>query len=102
MDLPLADRDWFAAGEYTIADMAVYPWLRMPSFHGVEIEEYPNVKRWRDTIAARPAVQRALEVLKEHNRFTKHTDAEWDIQFGATQYARRDASGKPVTAKAPA
>jgi GST-like protein len=102
MDLHLAGREWFAAGEYTIADMAVYPWLRMPSFHGVEIEEYPNVKRWRDKIAARPAVQRALEVLKEHNRFAKHTDAEWDIQFGATQYARRDALGNPVTAKAPA
>ena len=51
MDLHLADREWFAAGEYTIADMAVFPWLRMPAFHGVEIDEYPNVKRWRDKIA---------------------------------------------------
>ena len=96
MDLHLAGHEWFAAGEYSIADIAIYPWLRMPSFHGVEIDEYPNVKRWRDTVAARPAVPRALEVLNQHNRFVKHTDEEWDIQFGSTQYRRRDASGKPV------
>jgi len=89
MDLHLADREWFAAGEYTIADMAVFPWVRMPAFHGVEIDEYPNVKRWREQVAARPAVQRALEVLKEHNRFTPHTDEEWEIQFGSIQYQRR-------------
>ena len=89
MDIHLADREWFAAGEYTIADMAVFPWLRMPTFHGVEIEQYPNVKRWRDKVAVRPAVLRALEVLKEHNRFTKHSDEEWEIQFGSIQYQRR-------------
>ena len=96
MDLHLADREWFAAGEYTIADMAVFPWLRMPAFHGVEIDEYPNVKRWRDKVGARPAVLRALEVLESNNRFFKHTDEEWDLQFGATQFARRDAAGNIV------
>jgi GST-like protein len=68
----------------------------MPSFQGVEIDEYSNVKRWRDKIAQRPAVLRALEVLKQNNRFVRHTDEEWDLQFGATQFARRDANGKIV------
>ena len=65
MDLHLADREWFAAGEYTIADMAVYPWLRMPAFHGVEIDEYPERQALaRHGSRERPAVLRALEVLK--------------------------------------
>jgi GST-like protein len=96
MDLHLADHEWFAAAEYTIADMAVYPWLRMPAFHGVDIDQFPNVKRWRDRISQRPAVLRALEVLKQNNRLAKHTDEEWDIQFGSIQYQRRDENGKPV------
>jgi hypothetical protein len=42
-------------------------------------------------------VQRAREVLKQNTRFIKHTDEEWDLQFGATQFARRDASGEIVS-----
>jgi GST-like protein len=43
--------------------MSIMPWLRFPERQGVNIEEYPNLKEWRDRIAARPAVKKALEVL---------------------------------------
>ena len=89
LDRQLGEHEWVAADEYTIADMAVWPWLRAPQFQGVEIAEYPNVKRWQDVIAERPAVQKALTVLEESNRHTAHNDDEWEIMFGSIQYQRR-------------
>ena len=73
MDRRLGESKFMACDAYTIADMAVMPWLRFPERQGVDIEEYPNVKRWRDGIAARPAVQRALQVLADRRRTTPHT-----------------------------
>src|SRR5690606_39233746 len=89
LDKRLKDRDWVAADEYTIADMAIYPWLRMPQFQGVDIDDYPNVVRWRDRIAERPAVVAALKVLQDNNRVSAHNDQEWEIMFGSIQYQRR-------------
>jgi GST-like protein len=83
----LGESKFVACGEYTIADMAIMPWLRFPERQGVNIEEYPNVKRWRDGIAARPAVQRALQVLADRRRPTM-TPEQKEILFGARQYAR--------------
>jgi GST-like protein len=51
----------FLAGEYSIADIACFPWIRMRERFGIEIGNYPNVKRWLQVISARPAVQRGLE-----------------------------------------
>jgi GST-like protein len=58
----LADRDWLAAGTYTIADMATFGWAHRHPRHKVDLADYPNVKRWYDGIFDRPAVQRALAV----------------------------------------
>jgi len=91
MDRRLGESKFMACDAYTIADMAVMPWLRFPERQGVDIEEYPNVKRWRVGIAARPAVQRALQVLADRRRTTPHTDKERDVLFGATQFQRRTA-----------
>ncbi len=85
----LKDSAFLACGEYTIADMAVMPWLRFPERQGVEIDAYPHVKRWRDGIAARPAVQRALQVLADRRRPGGFTKEQAENLFGATQYARR-------------
>jgi GST-like protein len=86
----LKDREWLACDEYTIADMATMPWLRAPERQGVDIEEYPHVKRWRDKIAARPAVKRAVEVLADRRRPTpSFTKEQAEVLFGATQYAKR-------------
>jgi len=60
VDRRLADCG-FLAGEYSIADIACFPWLRVYERVGVEITDHPNVARWLETITARPAVQRGLE-----------------------------------------
>jgi GST-like protein len=88
LDRRLADRP-FVAGPYSIADMAIFPWLRSHERQGVVLAEYPNVKRWFDVIAARPAVERGLKVLSEHTRTGPMDERQREILFGATQYARR-------------
>ena len=55
----------------------------------IDLKDYPAVKRWYDEIAARPAVQRGLAVLSEHQRDVQISDAEREITFGATQFAVR-------------
>jgi GSH-dependent disulfide-bond oxidoreductase len=54
----------YLAGEYTIADIATYPWVWRHEMHQVKLEEFSNVKRWYDVISARPAVQRGMAVPK--------------------------------------
>jgi GST-like protein len=62
MNLGLHEKEWLAAGAYTLADMICYPWATYWKMRGVDIEEFPNVKRWLDAIGARPAVQRGMAV----------------------------------------
>ncbi|HRK19536.1 MAG TPA: glutathione S-transferase N-terminal domain-containing protein [Hyphomicrobiaceae bacterium] len=52
----------FVAGDYSIADMAIWPWISRFEWQGIDLNAYPNVKRWYTTIAARPAVQRGYHV----------------------------------------
>jgi len=52
----------FLAAEYSIADIATYPWVLRHEWQQVNLAEFPNVKRWFDTISARPAVQRGIRV----------------------------------------
>jgi GST-like protein len=52
----------YLAGEYSIADMATYPWVSRHEWHNTRLEDHPNVKRWFDAISARPAVQRGMAV----------------------------------------
>ena len=59
VDRRLAEAE-FLAGDYSIADMASYPWMRIHQRFGLDFAEYPNVSRWLEAIAARPAVQRGL------------------------------------------
>ncbi|HEY7902351.1 MAG TPA: glutathione binding-like protein [Casimicrobiaceae bacterium] len=65
LDHRLADRE-YVAGDYTIADMACYPWIQ-PDRQGQDIEQFPHLKRWKEAIAARPAVQRAYAIAKQVN-----------------------------------
>jgi GST-like protein len=83
----LQESAFVACGEYTIADMAIMPWMRFPERQGVVIDEYPHVKRWRDGLLARPAVERALKVLADRRR-TEMTPEQRENLFGAKQYAR--------------
>ena len=90
IDRRLRESKYIACGQYTIADMAIVPWLRFPERQGVEIDEYPALKKWRDTILARPAVQKALLVLADRRKpLNEITQAQKDNLFGAAQYAKR-------------
>jgi GST-like protein len=84
----LHESKYIACDAYTIADMAIVPWLRAPERQGVNIDEYPTLKRWRDAILERPAVKRALQVLAERRR-TEMTPEQRENLFGVAQYARR-------------
>jgi len=84
----LGESKFVGCDAYSIADMAIMPWLRFPERQGVDIEEYPKLKRWRDGIAARPAVARAVQVLADRRR-TSYTPEQKENLFGAKQYAKR-------------
>ena len=61
LDKRLGEAD-FLAGEYSIADMATFPWVARHEWQKIDLADYPNVQRWYATIAARPAVQRGMAV----------------------------------------
>jgi len=77
----------YLADDYSIADIAVWPWVRTPDRQGVDAAAYPNYRRWFDAIAARPAVQRGIQVLADRSRPQLDAKAK-EILFGATQYQR--------------
>ncbi|GAB4356012.1 MAG: glutathione S-transferase N-terminal domain-containing protein [Immundisolibacter sp.] len=89
VDRRLADRD-YVAGEYSIADMAIYPWFLHHEREGVDLGELPNVRRWMDAIAARPATARALAVMAEQRpaRPGPQNEEQRQILFGNEQYRR--------------
>jgi len=88
LDKRLGESPFVAGPDYTIADMAIFPWVRRPGNQGVEASDYPNYQRWFETILARPAVERGLEVLSDRQRKGPMTDKEREMMFGATQYQR--------------
>ncbi len=85
----LAQSEYLAGDAYSIADIANFAWVRNPDRRGIDLAEYPSVRRWHDAIAARPAVQRGVAVLSERQRKGPITDAQRDVMFGATQFAVR-------------
>jgi GST-like protein len=87
MDRHLADVDYFA-GEYSIADIAIYPWTRSHENQGIDLAQFPNVQRWHSAVSDRPAVRRGLELLKDRRRALLD-DRSRDVLFGSTQTARR-------------
>jgi GST-like protein len=62
MDKHLANTPYLAAGEYGVADIATYPWVARHEWHQVDLNDFPNVKRWFDAISKRPAVVRGMNV----------------------------------------
>jgi len=79
----LADRE-FVAGAYSIADMAIYPWVVPYERQGQKLEDFPHLKRWFETIQARPAVQRAYQAAQEINERPVVSDVSRSILFGQT------------------
>ena len=68
MNIGLFGKRWLAAGEYTIADMICYPWAAGWKTRGIDIEEFPHVRRWLEEMAARPAVQKGMSVGAEFQK----------------------------------
>jgi GSH-dependent disulfide-bond oxidoreductase len=85
----LKEAPYLAGEEYSIADIATFPWVRNPDRRGINLADYPAVKRWHDAIAARPAVQRGVAVLADRQRQGQISDTERENLFGKTQFAAR-------------
>jgi GST-like protein len=84
LDRRLASRE-FVVGDYSIADMACYPWIN-PERHSVDITHFPNLARWRETIRERPAVQRAYALAKTINTAPAVSDEQSRrILFGQSE-----------------
>ena len=81
LDERLADRE-FVAGGYSIADMAAYPWIVPHERQGQNLAEFPNLKRWFETLQRRAAVQRAYEIARTINTTTGMSDSAKSILFG--------------------
>ncbi len=88
IDRQLAHGKYIAGDSYSIADMAIFPWLRSWKNQGVTLSDYPHLKGWFDEIAARPAVKRGVAVLEDQRRPLLDDKARESL-FGNAQYQRR-------------
>ena len=88
MDRQLAHHEYIAGRQYSVADIAIFPWLRSWQNQGIDWADHPRLKVWFDTIAARPAVQRGVAVLADARK-PLTDDKSRDVLFGKTQYEKR-------------
>ena len=84
----LAHTTYLGGAEYSIADIAVFPWLRSWKNQGIDWNDFPHLKGWFDEISKRPAVMRGVEVLADRRRSITD-DKSREVLFGARQYERR-------------
>jgi len=87
MDTRLAHSKYLGGKAYSIADIAVFPWLRSWKNQGIDWADFPHLKGWFDEVAARPAVMRGVEVLASARKALSDDRAR-EVLFGATQYQR--------------
>ncbi len=84
----LARSRYIGGPAYSIADIAVYPWLRSWKNQGIDWVDYPHLKGWFDEVGARPAVQRGVQVLADLRK-PLTDDAAREVLFGQRQHDRR-------------
>ncbi len=77
----------YLAGEYSIADIAVFPWIRLHERQGQDMADYPHLGRWFDTVVARAGVARNMEKIRDVLGII--TDETWDNLRGKKQFERR-------------
>lgn len=83
MDRHLSEAEYFVGEDYSIVDMAIYPWVASHNKQGQKIEDFPNLRRWYEAMGERPAVWRAMEVGEELRRPIEDLDEEArDVLFG--------------------
>ena len=88
MDRQLATSKFIAGSQYSIADIAIFPWLRSWANQGIDWADYPHLKTWFDKIAERPAVVRGVQVLADLRKPITDDKAR-EILFGSSQYQKR-------------
>ena len=89
LDNKLKDQEWIT-GEYSIADIAVYPWTMTPDRQGVELSNFDNVIRWKEQMKKRSAVAKGMSVGQEMRKNNQVlTDDEYSNLFGKNQYKKR-------------
>ncbi len=86
LDKRLSEEEYLA-GDYSIADMAVFPWIRLHERQGQDMADHPHLSRWFDAVASRPAVARDME--KTRDVVGTITDETWDNLWGRKQFERR-------------
>ncbi|MFQ5544832.1 MAG: glutathione binding-like protein [Acidiferrobacterales bacterium] len=87
IDKRLGESDYIAGDDYSIADIATFPWLRSHERQGQDLNDFPDLKRWYEIIKMRPAVRRGIDVLKDLRR--EFDNKAHENLFGASQYQRR-------------
>jgi GST-like protein len=87
MDKRLARTKYIAGAHYSIADIAIFPWLRSWKNQGIDWADYPHLKGWFDEVGGRPAVQRGVAVLAGQRK-PLVSDTAREMLFGAQQYQR--------------
>lgn len=88
MNQQLTQHRYIAGNRYSIADMAIFPWLRSWQNQGIDWADYPALKQWFDGIAERPAVKRGVAVLADLRRPLTDNQAR-DVLFGKKQYQKQ-------------
>jgi len=88
MNRRIARQRYIAGDSYSIADIAIFPWLRSWKNQGIDWDEFPHLKGWFDEIAARPAVARGVQVLADRRR-PLTGEREREMLFGKQQYRVR-------------
>lgn len=88
MNKQLESHKFIAGSQYTVADVAIFPWLRSWQNQGIDWADYPALKDWFDRIAARPAVQRGVAVLADARKPLTDDKARHAL-FGQGQYKKR-------------
>ena len=92
MDRQLARREYLA-GDYSIADVATWPWVRVRWLHRIELDDFPNVRRWYELMSARPAVQRGVALLEARMKIGNPDAAACEALFGRSQRTQGGLQG---------
>jgi len=96
MDRRLAATEYLGGKDYSIADVATWPWVDVRWLHEIDIDQFPNVKRWYEQVGARPAVKRGMALLADRTKIGNPDARTREVFFGKTQL-HQGAAGRQAT-----